>query len=68
MAAMRPLPKVVQVLFPHGHVVYEEMWLITADDPTQFWYLTGEIVDSLIDIIQQLQVALAIATMADQQY
>ena len=51
MAAMRPLPQVFQALFPHGHAVHDEMWPVIADDPTGFWYLIRETVNSFNDII-----------------
>ena len=54
LAALMPLPQVFQALFPHGRGGYEEVWPALANNPTDFWYFTGETVESLTDLIQEL--------------
>jgi hypothetical protein len=60
VAALMPLPQVFQALFPHGHGDYDEVCPVLANNPTEFWYFTGETVASLTDLVHDLNLPMRV--------
>ena len=54
MAAAVPLLVIFQELFPCGHEPHDEVWPVLCNNPTNFWHLTGETIESLTAFTQPI--------------
>lgn len=63
------LYEIFKVLFPHGRNAYEEVYTRLAMNPTTFWLMTGETIDSFLELCQRPELNLQVeqqATCRDQ--